>query len=388
MHAFPLLSTFRFRRAALVAVLAGVAGCQDSGGSPASLSESSSLLVTVTPAKRTEGYTQAREFLGRVEATRASELGFEIGGELEAVTVDEGDVIAEGALLARLDTARLEARLAEARAALEEARSASELARRTLARNEEAFEFEGVSAQELDLARDQAAAAESRVAAAGARVNAVEVDLAKARLLAPYDAVVVARRIDEGNVVAAGQPVLRLQEEAPPEARIGVTGGLAGTLEAGQSRPISIDGRRFEARVRAVLPVRDPRTRTVDVILSLPGDAGAVPGDIARLTVEETVDEPGFWLPADALAEGSRGLWTAYVAMPLDAGRLPATGATHQLEPRTVEVLHQDGPDVYVRGALSTGDRVASGGLQRVVPYQEVRIEEPAAVAKRGGARP
>ena len=189
------------------------------GRAVAAEGEQSALLVRVAAVETVAEYAVEREYVGRVEARRRAQVGFELGGELAAVAVDEGDRVESGAVLARLDTARLEARRAEARAALEQARSASEFAERSRERNEVAADFDGVSAQELDLAVDRANAAAAGLAAAEARLATVEVDLSKSSLRAPFDAVVVRRRFDEGQIVAAGQPVLDVQELAPPDVR-------------------------------------------------------------------------------------------------------------------------------------------------------------------------
>ena len=358
--------------------LAGLAGCDGATGATAAGDERSALLVRVDRAVASGEYAVRREFVGRVEATRQSRVGFELGGELNAVLVDEGDDVSSGAILARLDTERLAARLAEAEAALDQALSASEFAARSLERSQVAASFEGISDQELDLAVDGANAARAGVSAAQARVNSVEVDIGKSVLRAPFDAVVTARHLDEGQIVSPGQPVLDLQEAAAPEVRIGISGDLARDLEPGQARTLVIDGREVDGTVRAVLPVRDPATRTVDVIFTLVDDA-ALPGDLARLPLDQVIVEDGFWLPISALAEGSRGLWTAYVAMPIEADGPGTSGATHYLESRAVEILYEDTQDVYVRGALSAGEWFVTGGLTRVVPNQQVRIETPAA---------
>ena len=244
---------------------------------------------------------------------------------------------------------------------------------RSLERSEVAAEFEGISAQELDIAVDGANAARAGVAAARARLNSVQVDLDKSLLRAPFDATIVSRQLDEGQIVAAGEPVLHVQESAAPEVRIGVAGDLSKRLAPGDAQALMINGERIDATVRAVLPLRDPATRTVDVILTLAGGA-ALPGDIARLPLKQAIDEPGFWLPISALAEGNRGLWIAYVVMPLDAGTPNNSGATHFLQPRAVELLYEDTEQVYVRGALADGDLYVTGGLTRVVPNQQVRV--------------
>lgn len=357
-----------------VAVLAmGVSACDVDLDANAAQAERSALIVDVEALHEEAFYTIERSFAGRVEARRRSDIGFELGGELELVRVEEGDYVERGQVLAQLDTARLKARLAEAEAAVQQSRSASNFAGRTLERSEVAASFEGISEQELDLAVDAANAAEASLAAAEARVNSMQVDLSKASLKAPFDAVVITRWIDEGQILSPGQPVLSLQESAAPQVRIGVSGGLADALSPGDSLKLRINRREVPAHVNAILPVRDPATRTVDVILTV-DDVQAVPGDLARLELEQQVSEAGFWLPIGALAEGNRGLWTAYVAMPVEKGAINTGGATHFLQPRPVEVLYESTERVYVRGALREGDQFVTGGLARVVPNQQVRL--------------
>lgn len=363
----------------------GFAGCETRLDANAAQAERAALVVDVESLAEASSYVVERSFAGRVEARRRSDIGFELGGELELVRVEEGDYVERGQVLASLDTARLEARLAEAQAAVEQSRSASKFAARTLERSEVAASFEGISEQELDLAVDGANAARASLAAAEARVNSMQVDLAKAALKAPFDAVVVTRWIDEGQILSPGQPVLSLQESASPQVRIGVSGGLAEALSPGDSLSLTINGRQVPAHVDAVLPIRDPATRTVDVILTV-DDATALPGDLARLQLEQQVEEQGFWLPIGALAEGNRGLWTAYIAVPVETGMLNTDGATHFLQPRPVEILYESTGRVYVRGALRDGDRYVTGGLARVVPNQQVRLREGADNAATSGS--
>jgi RND family efflux transporter MFP subunit len=357
-----------------LSLLAGLSGCNMSADAADIPVERSALLVEVEAAEPASAYTVRREFSGRVEARRSSELGFELGGELVAVRVEEGDYVDAGQVLASLDTARLQARLAEAEAALAQARSARDFARSTLERSREAAAFEGISAQELDLAVDNANSAAAAAAAAEARVNSVRVDIDKSSIRAPFEAVVIGRRADEGQIVAAGQPVLELQESAAPEVRIGVAGAAVSSLEPGQQQVLEVDGRNIRATVNAVLPRRDPATRTIDVILAIE-DGEVVPGDLARLALEQPVEADGFWLPVGALAEGNRGLWNAYVATPVEYSPATAGGATHVLEPRVVEILFETADRVFVRGALYDGDLFVTSGLTRVVPNQQVRLK-------------
>jgi hypothetical protein len=111
----------------------------------------------------------------------------------------------------------------------------------------------------------------------------------------------------------------------------------------------------------------------VDAIFELAPGQGVLPGDLARLALERPVETPGFWVPLGALAEGDRGVWTNYVAVPLDGGEQDGE-ATHMIEARAVEVLYEREDRVYVRGAIDAGERVVVAGLHRIVPGQTVRV--------------
>jgi len=359
------------RHGVVLAALVVLIGCGDDGGDDRARDQS--LLVPVARVAPADGYVVRREFAGRVEAARNSAVGFEIGGMLAAVLVAEGDSVAAGEPLARLDTQRLAAREAEAEAALAQAEATLSLAQTTLARTGEALEFRGVSRQEYDEAVRAERAARSARQAARARVDSVRVDLDKSVLRAPFEATVTRRSADEGEVLAAGQVLLELQERTAPRVRIGVAGDMLDAIRARDERVLQVDGREMPARLRAVLPLRDAATRTVDAIFELEGEHRVLPGDLARLALELPVETPGFWVPLGSLAEGDRGVWTNYVAVPLSADQ-SAGEATHVIEARPVEVLHEQADRVYVRGAIEGGERVVVEGLHRIVPGQTVRV--------------
>jgi RND family efflux transporter MFP subunit len=332
------------------------------------------LPVETVRVESSPGYTIERRFAGRVEAGRTSEAGFELGGRVAEVAVDEGDVVAAGTVLARLDTARLDARREELEARLRQARTERDLARTTVERVRAAREFDGASRQELDEARERLEAAEAAVDLATSRIASLEVDLRKSVLRAPFEATVTRRHLDEGRVAARGEPVVTLQERGPRTARIGVAGPAIDALAVEQRRTVTVEGRPVSGRVGAVLPVRTPGTRTVDVLVELPAGA-ARPGDLAVLAVERRVRSEGAWLPLGALSEGERGLWTALVARPV-----PGEDRLHVLRPRQLALLHEEGGRAFVSGALEPGDRVVATGRHRVVPGQRVTLAgDPAA---------
>ncbi len=331
------------------------------------------LVVSTIAAQHRSGYSVSREFVGVVEARRESRVGFELGGLVTELHVDEGEFIEARAVIARLDTAILQSRKRELIAARDQAHAAKELAELTRTRVGEALALNAVSSQDWDEADKNYSAQAASLARAESAIQSLDVRLEKAVLRAPFGAWVADRFVDEGEVVAAGSPVLHLLESVEPEVRIGVAGGAVDVIRAGQKHQLRVRNRHVPATVKAVLPVRGNGTRSVDVIFTLHTEFDGIRrGDLATLEIERNEPKPGFWLPMTALTESSRGLWACYVAVPV-ASRDRLGSETHRLRRRELEVIHQEVDRVFVRGTLSDGELVVSEGLHRLVPDQRVR---------------
>ncbi len=332
------------------------------------------LVVTTQAVQEQASYVLRRSFVGRIEARRSTDTGFELGGAVLTILVDEGDSVAKGQILARVDTLRLEAKRAELEARLREAEARLSLMASTRERTLEALELNAVSTQQWDEADRGYAAQEAVVRRVAAQIESVDVDIAKSRLRAPFSGVVSRRFVDEGAVVSAGEPLFRLLEMGRPEVRVGISVELAKSLKIGDERVVRADGRELSGTVRALLPARNRETRTVDVVLTLSTKENALRhGDLVELELSQAIEKSGFWLPRSALTESSRGLWASYVAAPL--GSSGPSSSTHILKRRELELVHVDGDSVFVRGTLTNGELVVTEGLQRLVPNQRVALE-------------
>ncbi len=352
-------------------VAAGLAGV---GAVTAPKSDASAVRVTrVLPvatigAFSEPGYDVQRQFVGRIEAKRESRVGFELGGLVTALFVDEGEVVEPGQVIGRLDTARLEVQLTQLEGRRVELQANIGLARATRIRQERLTNKGHVSRQRYDEARFDEEGQLGRLQQVDAQIASIRLDIEKSELKAPFDAIVARRFADEGIVISAGAAVFDLIERTNPEVRIGLAGGVVDEIAIGQEHELIVRGRRVRATVRAVLPVRDRNTRSVDVALILHVPLNGIrPGDLARLEITRRVDQPGFWLPLAALTESSRGLWAVYVANGSD-------GETGVIERRELEILHQETDRVFVRGTLASDDRVVVAGIHRLVPGQSVQI--------------
>ncbi len=224
--------------------------------------------LTVTVAQPESDVALRIYGLGTVEARILSRVGFEVGGALTALAADAGDRVAPGQEMASLHAAEQEARVARARAAvaaneanLAKADAAVVRARAVLAQREAANRRQQGLAQrdvtsiqraeeaqrDEDVARADLAVAEADVAViraqgmdAAAALRQEETLLAHHRLIAPYDALVVARHAEAGTVVKAGDPVLTLIDPASIWIQAYVDEERAGQLSLGQPGTIRL----------------------------------------------------------------------------------------------------------------------------------------------------
>ncbi|PSR12801.1 efflux transporter periplasmic adaptor subunit, partial [filamentous cyanobacterium CCP3] len=365
-----------------------------------------------------EGYTVERQYTGELVAQRRSALGFEQGGTVVAVLVQEGDRVAAGQPLARLDTRSLTAQrqqlvaqrdqavaslnelqngprqqsIAAAQAAVGDLEQQLALAQTQRDRRVDLYERGAISREELDqqtfgsgalenrLAQaqselnellsgtrpEQIAAQQARVRQLEAQIQAVDVDLSKAVITAPFGGRISDRPVDEGTVVSGGQTVLQLSEGGTTEARVGVPADLAQTLAVGSAQTVQVGDRAFPAIVTALLPELESTSRTVTAVLSLDISEEAILGQTARLILQDTQPTAGFWLPSTALVQGEQGLWSVYVAEP--------SGDAAAVARQPVEIVHTEGDRVLVQGLVDAGDRVITSGTHRVVPGQAVSV--------------
>lgn len=372
---------------AAVALTLGVAkkGKPDAGATAVGTAAAEVLPVETTVLKTSGSYDVSERFVGRVVASRKSNLGFERAGTVKRIDVEEGDRVRKGALLASLDTSilaakrrELDAQLAQARATHEETRAHLDYARATVKRRGELVRDSHVSKQSYDeaLYDERALAAklqatEATVASVRAEIGTLDVELARSRLIAPFNGTIIARNADEGTAVDAGTTLLSLIEDDSLEVKIGVSETVAGTLEPGRVYDVHVDGQVHPVALRAVLPNIDPETRTVQAVFVLAAADGAKlrSGQLATLEVRRRIDKSGFWLPVSALTSARRGLWNVYavVADPRGDGNL-------RVERRDVQVVYSESERAFVRGTLRDGERVVTTGLQRLVPGQIVKL--------------
>ncbi len=296
----------------------------------------SAVLVTDVAASGASAY------VGRgATAPRARlRLGFRGAGLVKSVLVRPGDRVKKGALLATLDAGEAQIRAREASASFD--RASKELAR-TVAL--------------VDSGTLPATALESSRAAANAAKTAL--DLARestqgARLLAPISGTVFARHAEAGETVAAGAPIVVLDDVSLLVVRLGIP--LREIERARNASRITLSGADGSALGEAILAsiadVPETTTGLLDVELT-PRTPLPRPGEIVAATFEAPVSAPVLRVPADAVVQG-RGGATVFIVD--DAHGVTAT---HR---RPVQLDGIDSDGVVVRSGLRAGEHIVREG--------------------------
>ncbi|MEW6131928.1 MAG: efflux RND transporter periplasmic adaptor subunit [Pseudomonadota bacterium] len=265
---------------------------------------------------------------GKLQPTNQVDVGSELSGIIDKVLVDINDRVKKGQELARLDTARLNDQIARSRAALVAAEAGvrqSEAtlteARANLRRLQEVHKLSGgkvPSRAEMENAEAQLARAEAGLASAKASVSQAlatlssdETNLSKASIRSPINGVVLARKVEPGQTVAASlqTPVLfTLAEDlSEMELEVDVDEADVGQVREGQQATFNVDaypGRKYPATISRV----SYGSRVSEGVVSYPAvlkvsneDLSLRPGMTATAEISTAVRENALLVPNAAL---------------------------------------------------------------------------------------
>lgn len=376
---------------------------------------------TCVPVKL-ESTELPRSFTGVVKAKRTSEVGFNRVGTVENISVERGDRVRKGQILAELNNAMLkanwkaiEAQIEAADARLDEmlagprsqtidvarneasaAKAELELARKSFDRAQRLVTMGAVSRQEAEEAStalkskqenwnaakntlnellagtrtEQVRAQRAVLSELAASKEQISVQMDESIITAPFDAIVAERHLSPGAVVSPGEPVIRLVEVAAPEAWIGLPPEYIDRLAAGDEVNLRIGTRSVAARLKTVLPELERGTRTNTAVFELTGiEPGWGIGRSVEIELNTPMDQSGFWVAMSSIIKGDHGLWAVLALEPV--GRT----ATARLVKRELEVILVDSDRAYVRGTIQEGEEIVSTGLHRLTPGQLVKVK-------------
>jgi membrane fusion protein, multidrug efflux system len=318
------------------------------------------ITVAVQPAGETAVLT------GHIEAENEADLGFRISGRVIERLVNVGDRVQPGQLLARLDPQDEQNGLRSARANLAAADGQLTQARNNFERQRRLSERGVASRAEFDHAQEGLQTAQARVDDAEAQLKLASDRLSFTELKADAAGTVTARGAEAGEVVQAGQMIVRIARQDGRDAVFDVPAQLLRsapsdadiTVQLAEDPSVTAKG-----RVREVGEQADPVTRTFQVKVGLTDPPPAM-----RLgsTVNGSVQlnsAPVITVPASALTRTNQqpAVWV------VDPSKLTVSL-------RNIEVSRYDPGTVVVGQGLDAGDIVVTAGVQALHPGQKVRL--------------
>lgn len=240
-----------------------------------------------TATVREEAGMVYEDVSGTIFSARHTTISSKILARIEAIPVRAGDEIEAGAVVVRLDSRDLDARLAAARERVASARAAADLARSERDRIAGLHASNVASKRELD--RNEAALRMALAELERVQQNVAdeEVALSYAEIRSPVAGRVIDRLAEPGDTAAPGAPLLRIYDPGAMRLEAPVREGLATRLTSGQPLRVRVEAidLTIEGEIDEIVPAAEPGARTFLVKVRLPRDPRLYSGMFGRIAV-------------------------------------------------------------------------------------------------------
>ncbi|WP_072928208.1 efflux RND transporter periplasmic adaptor subunit [Nissabacter archeti] len=315
----------------------------------------------------------SRAFTGVVVARTQSDLGFRVQGKILERLVDTGQTVKRGQPLMQLDPVDLRLQAQAQQQAVDAARARAKKAGNDEARYRGLVAAGAVSASEFDQIKAAADAARAELSAAQAQAGVAQNAMGYAVLPADADGVVMETLAEPGQVVSAGQAVIRLaragQREAlvhlPETLRPAVGSEAQAALYGSETQPVA-------AHLRLLSDAADPVTRTFEARYVLTGALANAPLG-ATVTLHLTTnrdDSQVMQVPLASLYDPGNG-----------PGVWRISGQPAKVSWQPVRVLNLSDEAARVTGGVMPGEKVVALGAHLLHEGEAVRLGEQAAGA-------
>ena len=295
-------------------------------------------------------------YSGEIRARHEAALGFRIGGKIIERLVDTGALVKRGQVLARIDPA-------DAGLQVSNAEAQYQLAEADTKRYRELRSKGFVSQSALD---EKEAAFKAAAAQAGLARNQV----AYTTLRADHDGVVAAILAEAGQVVGAGQPVLRVAHHGEREVAIAIPESQLADLKIGAAAAVTLfaggqAGIHLTGRLRELAPMADPASRTYPARVALNGaDARVALGMTAQVRFNKDTRDDRLLVPLAAIFQqgNQAAVWIVAADQPVSL--------------RPVQVAAYRDHGAVISGGIAAGERIVSAGVHKLSAGEKIRVIE------------
>lgn len=338
----------------------------------------------------TQTIADRRLATGSLRSRSVSEVAAKVAGRIKSVEFDQGDSVTSDAVVVRLDTSLVDARLQTIapRANAERANLAVydadiEGAKADLVSYLEAnVEYPGsVSEITVREVRTRIARLEAQQTLTQARVKSIEAEEKELRVQqrdatvrAPFAGIVLMRHAEPGQWLNPGDPIISLAQQGDIEAVLEVDERIAmSTLKALTTLKLEIPalGRFLDSKSHKVIPNIDPRSRRYHVIATVAADADLAPGMSVRTKLPVENESERTVLHSDALMRDGEGYFVIKAAPP--PPQMGGQGLVAYKIPVSLDFIFGEMMAIYP-SALQPGDMVIVEGTERLFPMTPLKI--------------
>ena len=353
---------------ALVTVLASCKG----GSSDARAETAAAPTVTVgkenVTVVRNDTIQSGPAISGALRPEREATIRAELSGSVLETYAEEGQRVAAGAPLARIEDVSVRDAFLSARSAVTSAQSGADVAARELERAERLSAAGAIAERDVEAARRANVAAQAALADAQARLASAQQQLRNTRVTAPFAGIVGLRSVSAGDVVSPGTELYTVVDPSSMRLEASVPAEQLSAVRVGAPVQFEVSGyhdRAFTGRITRVSPVADPTTRQVRIIASIPNAGSTLVGGLFAEGRVASESRAALVVPQSAVDQ--RGVATAVMRL--------KTGKVERV-PVTLGIRDAANETVEVREGLVAGDTVLIGAAQGISPGTPVRVGE------------
>ncbi|MBS1791091.1 MAG: efflux RND transporter periplasmic adaptor subunit [Acidobacteria bacterium] len=356
--------------------------------------------------------TEGERYSANILPASQNELAFKFGGYVSEITqirgidhrlrtIQEGDTVAKGTVLARLRSDDFTSKIKQAEAQLAEAQSTTETNRAQLAEAEAALkqserdleratkllearsltrpEFEGAKTKfelaqaRVEAVRSQANVIQAKISGAQALLGEAKLAGRDAALIAPMDCYILKRLIEPGGLAAPGRPVFVVADKASVKASFGLPDLSLQNIGIGQPLTFTteaIPGMEFKGWVSRISPAADPKSRVFDVEATIPHPPNQLRlGMIASLSLPSKKSAaPVTVIPINAIVRPKQNPESYAVNVVTDEG------GKQFAKQRLVKLGEAYGNTIAVTDGVTLGERVIVSGAALIVDGEQVKV--------------
>lgn len=305
---------------------------------------------------------------GSLVPARQATISARGSGTVETVNMRPGDAVAQGEVIAELDTQELQSQQSQQASAIAATRAQLRLAESQLESTRSLVERGSSPRSALDSAQSNVDGLVANLEAQQAQLDSIDLNLANATIRAPFNGVIATREVDQGQTINAGTPVATLVDLGQMEVRATASLSQVANIAVGQRVELSVDGieeRVFEATVDRISPVANEGTRSLPVFLRLDNSDLSLRGGMF-VTGEVIVSEENeaIAVPASAVRDLQ------------DTPHLLVVSDGH-LERRDINIARHwnGGRLVELSEGVAAGETIISVSLPELEPGMSVALE-------------